>query len=121
MYLAAQSLLKISILCFYLRIFPEKRFRQMVFVAMALCLGYGIAFLGASIWQCTPISGAWTAWDGTFTGHCNNINLQGWTSAVFNIMLDIIVLALPLPQLWAMQMTTNKKVSIMLMFCVGFL
>lgn len=121
MYLSSLPLVKISILLFYLRIFPEKRFRYMVYGGIFLCFGYMVAFVSVSIWQCIPISGAWTNWDGTFTGHCNNINLQGWTSAAFNIILDLIVIILPLPELWKMKMSIQKKIGIMLMFSVGFL
>lgn len=121
MYLTCLPLIKVSILLFYLRIFKEKSFRYMVFITMALCFAYLIAFGGAAMFQCTPIDGAWLAWDGTFVGHCNNLNLQGWTSAAVNIILDIMVIALPLPGLWKMNMSTQKKIGVVLMFCVGFL
>lgn len=87
----------------------------MVYITMAVCLAYGIAFVGVSVFQCWPISGAWTNWDGTFKGHCNSINLQGWTSAAINIVLDLVVIILPLPELWKMQMSTQKKLSIISM------
>lgn len=120
-YLSALPLIKISILLLYLRIFPDQRFRLIVWISVGLCSGYLISFVSVSIWQCRPIRGAWEAWDGEFEGHCNNINLQGWTSAAFNILLDLIVFILPLPSLYKMKMSMQNKFSIMVMFCVGFL
>lgn len=42
-------------------------------------------------------------------------------SAVFNIILDFLVLGLPIFQLWKMNLNKRKKFLVMLMFGVGFL
>lgn len=42
-YLVALALNKISLLCFFLRVFPNKRLRVWVFITMVMCSGYGIA------------------------------------------------------------------------------
>jgi hypothetical protein len=121
MYLSSLPLTKISILLFYLRIFPSRKIKLAVYVLIALNLGYLISFVLVSIWQCRPISLAWTRWDGEHAGSCNNINLQGWTSAAFNIVLDVCTLALPLPELYALKMSARKKLQVLSMFSVGFL
>ncbi|KAL0264422.1 hypothetical protein SLS55_000372 [Diplodia seriata] len=121
LYLSALPLLKISILLFYLRIFPEKGFRRAVFVTIGLCIGYCIAFVLVSVFQCRPIRYAWLQWDDEHEGTCNNINAQGWSSAAINVILDIIVIILPLPQLWELQLNKRKKFLLLLMFSVGFL
>jgi hypothetical protein len=122
MYLAAMGLIKISILFFYLRIFPDKDFRMIVYVVMGLCVAYSTSFILVSIFQCRPVNLAWRRWDGMPKGgHCNNINAQGWCSAVFNIVLDVIVIVLPMRQLSKLALTWRKKVGVMLMFSVGFL
>ncbi|KAI5363644.1 hypothetical protein Slin15195_G092960 [Septoria linicola] len=54
------------------------------------------------------------------TGICNNINAQGWTSAAFNVILDVLTLGLPLPMLWKMTLNKRKKFLVLLMFSVGF-
>lgn len=59
---------------------------------------------------------AWTHWDQAHEGRCNNINAQSWASAAFNIILDVIVVGLPMPMLWSMNLNTRKKVLVMLMF-----
>ncbi|KAK7700729.1 hypothetical protein SLS57_012014 [Botryosphaeria dothidea] len=120
LYLSALPMLKVSILLFYLRIFPEKGFRKAVFVTMAACIGYGIAFVLVSVFQCRPIKYAWLQWDDEHEGTCNNINAQGWSSAALNVILDVIVIILPMPQLWQLQLNKRKKFLLLLMFSVGF-
>ncbi|KAF2838138.1 GMC oxidoreductase [Patellaria atrata CBS 101060] len=120
MYLTILPLTKISILFFYLRIFPNKSFRKWVWVTMAACIGYNIAFVLVSVWQCRPIDYAWTHWDKEHQGTCNNINAQGWTSAAINMILDVIVIILPLPSLSKLELSRKRKIMILLMFSVGF-
>jgi hypothetical protein len=114
-------LTKISILIFYLRIFSRRGFKYGAYALIAANVMYLIAFELVTIWQCRPIKGAWRRWDGEFPCTCNNINLQGWLSATFNIVLDVCMLSLPMPELYRLSLSTKKKVHVMLMFGVGFL
>ena len=38
-----------------------------------------------------------------------------------NIMLDIVTLALPISQIWGLQMETRRKVAVISMMSVGLL
>lgn len=118
-YVTALGISKISILFFYLRVFPARSFRMLTYSIMGLSLAYTIAFFFATLFQCTPISQAWTQWDGLHAGTCNNIHLQGWIAAAINIFLDIVVMVLPLKHLAGLQMNMTKKVMVMSMFSVG--
>lgn len=120
LYLTALPLVKISMLLFYLRIFPQKWFRLSCFAAMACCAAYAIAFLLVSVFQCTPIHYAWNDWDGEHSGHCTDINAQGWSSAALNVILDIVVIGLPMPLIAKLQLNKRKKFLVFLMFSVGF-
>lgn len=91
---------KISILCFYLRVFPKKSFRIATYVVIALNVGYLISFVLISVFQCNPINGAYLRWDGEHDYQCSNINAQGWAAAVVNMVLDITVMSLPLRELY---------------------
>lgn len=88
---------------------------------IAANIGYLIAFECISIWQCRPLDAAWKRWDGVYPSKCNNINLQSWMSAALNIILDICLFVLPMPQLYQLSMSRKKKIHIMLMFSVGLL
>ncbi|KAH8711866.1 hypothetical protein GQ44DRAFT_690083 [Phaeosphaeriaceae sp. PMI808] len=118
-YVVALGISKISILFFYLRVFPSKGFRQVTYTIMAFSWAYTIAFFFATTFQCAPVRQAWTQWDKLHSGRCNNIHLQGWVAAAINISLDIAVMVLPLKHLANLQMSLRKKLMVMAMFSVG--
>ncbi|KXT09771.1 hypothetical protein AC579_6150 [Pseudocercospora musae] len=119
-YLTALPLVKISMCLTYMRIFQNPNFKKATWIVIALNVCYAIAFLLISVFQCRPIECAWTHWDLEHDCHCNNINAQGWTSAAFNVILDVLTLGLPLPMLWKMTLNKRKKFLVMLMFSLGF-
>ncbi|EKG09298.1 integral membrane protein, putative, partial [Macrophomina phaseolina MS6] len=121
LYLASTALTKISILYFYLRIFPNESFRRATATLIACCIAYFIVFATVSVFQCRPISAAWKHWDGEHSGECNNVNAQGWACAVANIILDISIIMLPLPQLAKLKMSVGKKARLFAIFSVGLL
>ncbi|EFQ89000.1 hypothetical protein P3342_009549 [Pyrenophora teres f. teres] len=118
-YVVALGISKISILFFYLRVFPAKSFRVLTYSVMGVSAAYTIAFFFATTMQCWPISQAWTQWDGLHKGRCNNIHLQGWIAAAINIALDVVVMILPMKHLAALNMSLKKKIMVMSMFSVG--
>jgi hypothetical protein len=120
-YVLALGISKISILFFYLRVFPCKDFRRVIYGVMGLSAAYTVAFFFATTFQCTPISYAWTQWDGLHQGRCNDIHLQGWIAAGINIILDTIVMVLPLKHLARLNMNLKKKLMVMTMFSVGII
>jgi hypothetical protein len=117
----ALPLVKISILLFYIRTFPTTWFRVASWITIFCCAGYAIAFLLVSIFQCDPISLAWTRWDGEHTGTCNNINAQVWASAAINVFLDLVIIILPLPIVYKLNINRRKKLLVTAMFCVGLM
>ncbi|PKY08322.1 FAD/NAD(P)-binding domain-containing protein [Aspergillus campestris IBT 28561] len=119
LYLSVIPLTKISICCFYLRIFPERRFRTLTYVVIGLNVAYWITFVLISVFQCEPLPGAWHHWDGEKNYHCNNINAQGWSAALINMALDIFVMVLPLRQLYGLNLSWRKKAYVMCMFSLG--
>jgi hypothetical protein len=120
MYLFIIPTIKISILCFYLKIFPSKAFRITTYILISANAAYFLVFELVTIFQCTPVEGAWTSWDGeSFAGTCLNVNLQAWVAAAVGIVLDVATIALPMPGLWNLNLSLKKKLQVMLMFAVG--
>ncbi|KAH7397235.1 hypothetical protein BKA66DRAFT_408993 [Pyrenochaeta sp. MPI-SDFR-AT-0127] len=120
-YVLALGISKISILCFYLRVFPSKNFRRVIYGVMGLSVAYTIAFFFATTFQCVPLSYAWNQWDGLHKGKCNDIHVQGWVAAAINIALDVIVMVLPLRHLARLNMNLKRKLMVMAMFSVGII
>ncbi|GKT53837.1 CFEM domain-containing protein [Colletotrichum tofieldiae] len=118
-YFLAQAMNKVSILFFLHRVFQHNRLGKAIWVTIGLTLAYAAAFFFATLFQCWPINHAWLQLEENHVGRCNNVHLQGWMSAVFNIVLDIIILALPLHQLYQLQMPLKKKLMVMVVFSMG--
>ncbi|KAJ5138872.1 uncharacterized protein N7515_003720 [Penicillium bovifimosum] len=119
LYLSILPMTKISICCFYLRIFPDKKFRLATYITIGLNVGYLIAFVLISVFQCKPLPGAWHRWDNPEAYKCNAINAQGWAAAVINMVLDITVMVLPLRQLYHLNLSVKRKSYVMCMFGLG--
>lgn len=147
LYMLVMPIIKIAILCTYLRIFTNIKFKRLVYGTIGLNVAYAIAFSLITIFQCTPVKNvcltpyliltlpihlficvvtnffffggfaqAWENWDKSLPGRCNNINAQSWASAGWNIVLDLVVVILPMPMLWRMNLNPRKKFLVMLMF-----
>lgn len=117
----AVAFTKISFLFFCLRIFPRKELRTTIFVLVGVSAAYGFAFTLTCIFNCTPVSYIWENWDGEHTGKCINFHIFAWAHAGINIVLDIIIMAVPLPELWRLSLSLKKKIYIMMMFSIGLL
>lgn len=112
---------KISILVFLLRVFQHNHLNRAIWATMGLCIAYAISFFFATLFQCSPINHAWLQLEEWHHGQCNNIHLQGWCSAAVNIVLDIIILVLPLYELYKLHVNLQKKLMLMVMFSLGIL
>jgi len=110
-----------SFLCFCLRIFPRQGFRRLAYFLLATSLAYGIAFTVTCLFNCTPVSYIWTSWDGEHSGTCINFHVFAWAHAGVNIILDVTILAIPIPELLRLSMSMRKKLYIITMFSIGTL
>ncbi|KAH5122993.1 hypothetical protein HBH71_038790 [Parastagonospora nodorum] len=119
LYLASVALTKISILLFYLRIFPQTGLRKAIWVTIGLCVVYIITFVTATALQCIPIRLAWERWDGEHHGRCINLNADAWCSAAANIVLDLIVIILPMKEIKKLAISKRRKAGVMFMFLGG--
>lgn len=114
-------MIRLSVLCFYLRIFPQETFRRIVYAVIVVNILYSTAFIFVSIFQCIPVRAAWGRWDGTLQAACVNVNVLGWASGVINIFLDVVVLVVPLPRLAKLVMSWERKAHLLIMFGLGIL
>ncbi|EXJ56453.1 hypothetical protein A1O7_06797 [Cladophialophora yegresii CBS 114405] len=111
---------KVAFLVFYIKLFPSGIFRWVALPLLVATVLHGLTFTFLFIFQCSPISYAWTQWDGTGQGKCLNFDLGAVMHAITNILLDLLIFALPIWQLWSLSLSKRKKVQVLSMFCVGF-
>jgi len=112
---------KMAILLLYLRVFSSKSFRLVVITSLLVVAAYIPAFALAVAFHCIPISFGWTGWTGETQGHCINLNAFAWAHAATNIVFDVFIIVLPVPQLLHLRLGRRKKIHVLLMFSVGFL
>ncbi len=117
-YVITIGLVKISILFFYLHVFPKRSFRIQCFIVMAFCSASCITFLLVTIFQCHPLS---YSWDKTTKGTCVNYNSVSWANAGINIFQDILIVLLPISELNGLQLSKKKKIGLYAMFGLGSL
>lgn len=107
---------RLAILALYLRIFSSIRYRIATYILGAFIVAYGIAFQLVGLFICTPVNFLWSH---DVNGHCINIQLFFQLSTLPLIIADIPMLLLPIPQVWALDMTRNKRIGVILTFMTG--
>ena len=60
-------------------------------------------------------------WDHSIRGHCGDQMMLDLFIAIFNMVLDITVVILPMPVLWRLQMPKEKKAALNCIFALGLL
>ncbi|TDZ51733.1 Satratoxin biosynthesis SC1 cluster protein 4 [Colletotrichum trifolii] len=119
LYMVVMTLIKSSILFFYLRIFTVGRIQIVIWCTQAFNILLGTAYVLASLFQCQPIQAYWTAWDGEHTGRCSDFRAVVLSHIAVNIGLDVWMLVLPLTQLVGLRLEMRKKIGVMAMFSCG--
>ena len=101
----------------YIHIFRVRRFREIVYIGMALVIAYWFSTVVRMFFLCSPF--AYT-WDKTVAnGSCVNLPAAYLSVSIINLILDVMVIILPMPMLWRLQMPTSKKVVISGVFGIG--
>jgi hypothetical protein len=88
-----------SIISFYLRVFPQKKFRYICFVVMGIVVASTISVALGQAFACTPISDGWKA---VPTGSCVDRETLQIAGSVINLVTDVIVLILPMKYFYCM-------------------
>lgn len=107
---------KVATILLYLRIFVTKKFRIAAYTVMGVVVAWSIGGVGSTIFQCVPIAGAW---DKTVHAKCINSDIFWVAYAVMNILTDVMVLALPIAPIMALQLSTRSRVMLCAIFMMG--
>ncbi len=114
------TLNKVSILCLYYRIFAVATwFRYTSYGGIVFIVSSGIAYIVATIFQCTPVYGFWDR-----TGkdvHCIKPAPFWQSYAVLNILTDVAILALPISQIAKLRLPRPEKIGLLIIFALGAL
>lgn len=121
LYLVSVSSVKISLLFFYKRVFPNKRYGYAVSATLPLVSLWFVAFFVAQLFQIWPISGNW---DWTPTGNCawiiNQQAMNSWLCGS-DVFADVVLLLLPVPMIASLRMSRKDKLAFLGIFSLGVL
>ncbi|RYP70557.1 hypothetical protein DL771_005376 [Monosporascus sp. 5C6A] len=112
-YAGSVSFTKFSILLFYSRIFSRGTtwFKIRLAFAAFLSIAYPISIWGVMAGACKPINFFWNQFKGA-EGKCIDINTPFMVLTVANMVNDIIVLLVPIPEILQLQMSNRKKAGV---------
>jgi hypothetical protein len=112
-------LVRVSMLVFYIQLFRVTAWRYVFWTFVGLNVASLIAIILSALLICRPI--AYT-YDKTIVGgYCGDLlSLQLFT-AIWNLLMDIAIVVLPMPIVWGLKMKTQRKVGVSLMFGMGIM
>ncbi|MCJ1272070.1 hypothetical protein MMC22_011977 [Lobaria immixta] len=115
-YTSAIAAVKISILLLYRRLFPDRGFRIILWGFGAFILTYSTVQLLVTLFQCQPIRGAW---DPFIKAKCIKLNLEFMIMGSLNVVTDVTTWCLPMPLLWSLKISIERRLQVMSMFLLG--
>ncbi|KAH6724285.1 hypothetical protein BKA61DRAFT_664988 [Leptodontidium sp. MPI-SDFR-AT-0119] len=121
-YIISITLTKLSLLLFFLRIFPDHKLRQAIWISGLFVLLSNFSIFIALSFQCVPFHGFWTNW--MYKVHpvkCINGYATLEAAAVFSILHSVMILVIPIPTVWKLNLVWKKKANLLIMFSVGFI
>ncbi|KXG53583.1 uncharacterized protein PGRI_006330 [Penicillium griseofulvum] len=116
-YVVTVPLIKLSILLFYRRIFGMT---YSMWFCVFLTTGYFVSCMVAFLVCCRPVSYYWTQYADPSGGVCI-FNLYPFYigNAAANVVTDGIILLVPIPLVWKLQMRKTQKVMLSGIFLLG--
>ncbi|OBT70378.1 hypothetical protein VE03_00115 [Pseudogymnoascus sp. 23342-1-I1] len=111
------TLNKVSLLLFYLRIFPSKSFQFLTWIGLAIVGATGITFIAGTIWQCHPLP---YFWDWRIKGGDCIRSAPWWQSySAIQIATDVFILVLLIPSLASLSLKLRHKLALIGVSALG--
>lgn len=122
-YAAAVTSTKVSILLLYRRLFSAKAglgrlYSIMYYTAAFLTTAYPLILWISIACACRPVSYYWNQYLGA-EGSCINVNLFFLVLGIVNMFNDLVILFVPVPQIWQLQLNKRTKTSIIGIMLLG--
>lgn len=109
---------KMTFLTQYYRVLVLRRFRHICVIAMVVIGAWSFSQVLVGLFICTPVAGFW---DASLNPRCIPTPLQWYVNAAGNILTDIAIFVMPLPVLAHLKLPKAQRVSLVGIFCLGFL
>ena len=119
----AFGLIKLSILFLWMRIFARATRGFIIFcwIMIGIIIAWSLTFFFATVFQCG------TRWDWNwspiffFLTKCTDTLAMLTVFTATDLLTDFIIMLMPVPLIWKLNMPTRKKVAVTAVFMVGLL
>ncbi|KAL8668442.1 MAG: hypothetical protein Q9168_006930, partial [Polycauliona sp. 1 TL-2023] len=119
-YVFTVTLVRISILLLYRRIFDIQSFRRVATGFVVICVAWAISVLAADIFQCHRIPDAFKVKAIADPAHrCVDLRSMLYGALASGFALDVIILVLPFQQIWRLQLERRQKYELMAILSLG--
>ncbi|KAJ5357560.1 hypothetical protein N7541_004718 [Penicillium brevicompactum] len=110
---------KLSALCLFVRLFRSRFLVRTSYISMGFLVIVGLWMLCSGFFGCVPIHYFWTLSDQERKDHCMSMDVVWLFNAAVHIFSDVVILILPMPQLWKLQIPRQLKLGIFTVFGLG--
>ncbi|KAI8966134.1 hypothetical protein F5Y11DRAFT_214288 [Daldinia sp. FL1419] len=117
----SSSLIKMSIVTSYLRIWSSDRFKHICYALVVLLSLFGLTLFFGGIFACIPISHSWAPPDPESHDpkYCMDLPTFMFITSTLNTIIDLIVLAIPIPLFLKLQISPKQRAALTAVFTVG--
>ncbi|KAL8951208.1 MAG: hypothetical protein Q9222_002811 [Ikaeria aurantiellina] len=116
LYITSLAATKISILLLYRRIFPNRGFHFVLWGVGIFVSAFTVANVLFVSFACRPVSGGWNP---LIKAKCIDSNAAILAVAILTTLTDFVILGLPLPLVWRLQLPTIRKYQLTVVFLLG--
>ncbi|KAF2877998.1 hypothetical protein BDV95DRAFT_633475 [Massariosphaeria phaeospora] len=117
LYACAIGSTKIAIIASYLRFILDQKFRTAMYSTAVVIVGLWCSGVFVTVFQCSPVSGAWDFTNTTRT--CLEFVTYLYASSSINVVTDIVLCVLPCPYLWKLHMPLKQRIILCFLFTGG--
>ncbi|KAI2997295.1 hypothetical protein CBS147346_8838 [Aspergillus niger] len=115
-YFVLTPVIKISFICFYRRLFTTKHFLRFTFGLNILIVAWSSGIFLACALQCRPLR---AYWDINVKGRCFSATTYIIVNQAFNVVMDFVILAVPVPMIWRLHRSWQDKLALNAVFALG--
>ena len=112
----AINTIKFSIIFFYRRLFSQRWLKISLIVTGTILMLNLVSQVLANIFQCVPVR---SSWEEAIYGKCMEFSATTLTAGAVNGVTDCVLISLPIPALWKLKISVQKKRLLILTFVAG--
>lgn len=109
---------KLSLSVFYLRLSPSTWYRRSAWTTMSIVGVYSLTMICCMAFSCSPVVKAWRS---DVDGTCLDRRTLYTAAASMNTLTEILLLALPIPMVYGLQMPIKRRLPALGIFAAGLL